>query len=178
MSYFALAVVSLLLGVDNCAAALAIALRGGSSQRRVFTVVWFTLCAAAAVAIGAALGLVLFSRTRGWGAMVGGLVLVAIGIREIVTASREQPAAGYGTSAIIGIGPAVSLDTTVASVALSLGGEPASVLVLAVPAGTAVMTLLGYEIGSRLWHVRLIRDPRSSGIAIALVGVALLAHVL
>jgi manganese efflux pump family protein len=179
----ALLLVSPLLGLDNFAAAASIGLSSSGWRTCVRVCVVFGAYAAVAPLLGLLLGQSMAATIGDSGRYLGGGVLIVVGLSRLIslyrspTPARPGPAS-YTTKTLLGIGLAVSTDTLAAGFGLGLYGVPILVAVGLIAAATVLMSLVGFQLASRVGERLKTRADQVSSAALSLVGAALVTKLL
>ena len=180
----ALLLVAPLLGLDNFVAAASISVGRSDCRTGARVCAIFGGYALVAPLIGLLLGELFATSVGDVGRVLGGIVLILIGLRGLVTdlaAPRpDVPSrrARYDVRSILLIGASVSTDNLAAGFGLGLYGVPILAAVVITAGATVIMSLLGFRLGG-LVAGRLARyADRLSAAALAVIGAALLIHLI
>lgn len=180
----ALLLIAPLLGLDNLVAAASISVARSDWRTCARVCVIFGGYALVAPLIGLLLGEVFAASAGETGRVLGGVALILIGLRGLVSrlgaphAGAQRYRSPYDLQSILLIGASVSADNLVAGFGLGLYGVPIIAAVLITAGATVGMSLLGFRLGDAV-AVRLGRyKDRLSSAALALIGAALLSHLI
>jgi manganese efflux pump family protein len=181
----ALLLVAPLLGLDNFAAAATISVARSDWRTCVRVCAIFGGYALVAPLVGLLLGERFAVSIGESGRGLGGVVLIVIGLRGLIgaiaapdEAARRTRDRSYDLRAILLIGLTVSTDTLAAGFGLGLYGVPIPWAVLVTCAATVLMSWAGFRVGGVVARrVQGWGDGISSA-ALALIGGALLTHLI
>ena len=176
----AVALASPLLGLDNFAVSVALALQGMPPRTRILIVVLFAGMASLAIVLGAALGTASASWLGPYAQYLGGTILVALGAHQLwrdrhATARAKPIAMSLRSLLLVACG--VSLDTAVAGIAFGLRADPVVASALIVGSVTAALSLAGLELGAQVRDRRPLPAPLAPAVLVG-IGVAMAAGVL
>ena len=175
---FGLLLAAVALGASNGAAAIGIGLGGIDRRTRLRVSVVFGAFEAGMPLVGLVLGRQIASVLGGSAQQLGGALVVVIGLHEWFSRRGDEARVGSAIghpARLVVTAFALSIDNLV--VGFALGSLHVSFLVAAATIGgvSAVLTLFGLEIGSRL-GARLERGGRAIGaVVLILLGVVLAA---
>lgn len=177
----ALIAVAISLGIGNFGAATAIGVAGTDRRTRQRVVAVFGLFEGVMPVIGIVLGHAVARSFGGAAQIVAGALLCAVGVYTVVSEvlNREvrTTSAVHSIGGIVTLGAVLSIDNLVAGFAL--GAYHVGPLVAALVLGTvsAILTLLGLELGSRLGGRAGEWSEVIGGIALVCVGATIAAGV-
>jgi putative Mn2+ efflux pump MntP len=169
----AVLLISPVLGLDNFAVSVALALQGIHRARCALVVVLFGGMAALATAFGDGVGTA-WSQSLGSPAQyAGGLILIGLGAYELwqehhAPAPRRPFADSLVSLVLVAI--AVSLDSVVAGIAFGLRHDPIVPTALVVGITTAVLTFAGLVFGTYVGKWRALPGQVAP---VVLVGIGL-----
>jgi len=177
-----LALVAVALGLSNFAASIGIGLAGVDSGLRFKVVLTFGFFEAVMPVIGLLVGNRVANGIGSAGAYIGGAVLVAVGVYNLVQARRASGGHPVGDAmplrTLIVTGAALSLDNL--AVGFGLGAESVPILLAAVVIAcvSVAMSLVGLELGSRFGRVVEHRAQDAGSLVLIVVGVAIASGAL
>jgi manganese efflux pump family protein len=177
----ALLLVSVSLGMDNFAAAIAIGLSGVDRRLRLRIALSFGLFEAGMPILGLLIGRHAASTLGSYADLIAGFLVIATGLYSLFSALRGdlQPitAASPPTGRLIITGFALSFDNLV--VGFALGAYNVSLVVAAVVIGVVsiAMSLAGLELGARLGEHVLRGSDLLAGVILIVVGIAIAVGV-
>jgi putative Mn2+ efflux pump MntP len=180
----ALLLVAPLLGLDNFASAASIGVSSSGWRLCARVCAVFGSFALLAPLVGISVGEAFAASLGEGGRNIGGAVLILIGMRGLISvlstpdgATSAQRSA-YGLRSILLIGLSVSTDTFAAGFGLGLYGVPIVYTGLVTAAATVLMSWAGFQLGGVVGrHIRGWGDGISSA-ALAVIGAALLGHLI
>jgi manganese efflux pump family protein len=178
----ALLLVSVSLGMNNFAAAIAIGLSGVNRRLRLRIALSFGLFEAGMPILGLVIGHRAASGLGSHADLIAGLLVIATGLYSLLSSLRDkaQPitAASQPMGRLLITGFALSIDNLV--VGFALGAYDVSVVVAAVVIGVVsiAMSLAGLELGARLGeHVQRGSDLLG-GVILIVVGITIAVGVI
>jgi len=171
-----LILVSASLGLSNFAAAIGIGISGTDRKTRIRTAIAFGLFEAAMPLVGLFIGGHLAGSIGGVGKYAGAGLLILIGAYNIWKAQRQETSQEQQQDFkhLILTAFALSIDNLVVGFALSLYRAPIVLAAIVIATVSVLMSLVGFELGSRLGQ-RIERwSEEIGGGVLILVGIALL----
>ncbi len=171
-----LILVSASLGLSNFAAAIGIGISGTDRKTRIRTAIAFGLFEAAMPLVGLFIGEHLAGSIGGVGKYAEAGLLILIGAYNIWKAQRQETSQEeqQDFKHLILTAFALSIDNLVVGFALSLYRAPIVLAAIVIATVSVLMSLVGFELGSRLGQ-RIERwSEEIGGGVLILVGIALL----
>jgi putative Mn2+ efflux pump MntP len=181
----ALLLVALALGVDNLAVSLGIGVSGVHGAIRVRVAVIFGLFEAGMPLLGMAAGRAVAGDLGGVAPWLGGGLLAAVGVYQLIEWLRERGSPGdatapgsWGTGRLLISGLAMSIDNLV--VGFALGAYHVSIVVAALVIGvvSVAMALAGLELGARIGAALGERGELAGAAVLIAVGAVMAAGLL
>lgn len=171
------------LGLNNLAASIAIGLSGVDRATRTRTALAFGLFEAGMPVIGLLIGRQLSHALGGAANVVGGLLLIAVGVRVTLSAVRSGDDSAPAVAAmqmrnLLVLAAALSIDNLVVGFALGAFRTPLVLSVAVIAIVSVGLSLLGLELGARLGAPIEHRSELLSGIVLIGVGLAMLTGLL
>jgi putative Mn2+ efflux pump MntP len=166
------------LAVDNFAVAAALGLQGINRVLRAILVMLFGGMAVIATLVGAAAGSISAVWLGPLAQYAGGLILVALGSYQLWQDRHEAGGSGHvapspqSLFSLFAVTLGVSLDTLVAGVAFGFVGAPTLASAAVIGAVTALMSLVGVQLGVHLRGWRLL-NRRLAPVVLVAVGLAI-----
>lgn len=171
------------LGLDTFAVAAALGALGVSGRHRLRISMLFTVFEAGMPLIGLALGAPLGRALGDTADYIAIAVLLAFGLYTLLGSEDEdderlgQLIHLRGTSAIL-LGVSISLDELAIGFTLGLLRLPAALVIVLIAVQTFIVTQLGLRLGHRLTNRLREGAQRLAGLALAVLGLVLLAETL
>jgi manganese efflux pump family protein len=171
------------LGLNNLAASIAIGLSGVDRATRTRTALAFGLFEAGMPVVGLLIGRQLSHALGGAANVVGGLLLIAVGVRVTISAVRSGEDSAPAVAAVqmrnlLVLAAALSIDNLVVGFALGAFRTPLVLSVAVIAIVSVGLSLLGLELGARLGARIEHRSELLSGIVLIGVGLAILTGLL
>jgi putative Mn2+ efflux pump MntP len=169
------------LGLDNFAVSVALALQGIGRGRRAIVVALFGGMAAAAIMLGEIVGGVWLRWLGSLAQYAGGLILISLGTYQLWqnrhAVDTQSPAIADSMRSLFVVAIGVSLDTIVAGVAFGLRGDPILQSAAVVGSVTAALTFVGLELGAYVGNWGTVHGRVAPAVLVGM-GVAIAAGVL
>lgn len=171
------------LGLDTFAVAAALGALGVSGRHRLRISMLFTVFEAGMPLIGLALGAPLGRALGDTADYIAIAVLLAFGLYTLLGSEDEDDERLgrlihlRGTSAIL-LGVSISLDELAIGFTLGLLRLPAALVIVLIAVQTFIVTQLGLRLGHRLTNRLREGAQRLAGLALAVLGLVLLAETL
>lgn len=171
------------LGLNNLAASIAIGLSGVDRATRTRTALAFGLFEAGMPVIGLLIGRQLSHALGGAANVVGGLLLVAVGVRVTISAVRSGDDSAPAVAAmqmrnLLVLAAALSIDNLVVGFALGAFRTPLVLSVAVIAIVSVGLSLVGLELGARLGARIEHRSELLGGIVLIGVGLGMLTGLL
>jgi len=180
----ALLLLAVALGLSNFAAAIGIGVSGVSGSTRVRIAVVFGLFEAGMPVLGLALGHGLAASAGQLARWLGGAVLIAVGVINLILARRGGlPVAStqdrqWRTGRVVATGLALSADNLAAGFALGTYHVGLVTAAIVFGAVSVAMSLAGLELGAKVGAVAGDRSELVASAILIAVGAAIVAGVL
>lgn len=170
------------LGVDSFAVAAAIGAVGVPRRARLRISLLFVVFEAGMPLVGVAIGAPLARVVGGVAEYLAIAVLIGLGLWMLLSRDNEEERAARLLSArglpLIGLGLSISLDELAVGFSLGLTGLPIAAVVVAIGIQALVASQLGMALGNRLAGRFREGLERVAGVALVLLGLALLGEAL
>ena len=171
------------LALDSFAVAAALGMSTRMSSRARWRITGlFTLFEAGMPVLGSAAGSAAGRLANGWGDLVAGLVLVALGAVLLIRdgdddqeAERARSFAGATGFAIVTLGIAISIDELAVGFGAGVAHTSLTLLVVLIAAQTVVASQIGMAFGSRITAQARERVETVAAAALVLLGAWLIA---
>jgi putative Mn2+ efflux pump MntP len=172
--------VALALGLSNFAAAIGIGLSGVDGQLRIRIALIFGFFEALMPLLGLLVGRRLAEVIGSTASYVGGGLLIATGLYELVQArlSVSEVARPPDTRKLILMGAALSIDNLVVGFALGSNDVPLAEAAIVIATVSVGMSLVGLEIGRRLGRVVERWSAELGAAVLVLAGILITTGVL
>ena len=175
-----LVLIAAALGLSNFAAAVGLGLAGISRSLRVRLGLIFGFFEAAMPLVGILVGHQLARAMGASAPYVGGGVLIATGVVELVRARRYPRALvpeGHSLSRLVLLGAALSIDNLIVGFALGAHRVNLIAAVITIGVTSVTMSLVGLELGDRLRASTEQWSDVAGAVVLIAVGVAIAAHL-